>query len=82
MNTHSPLPAMPADLRNAVMTSYTTITDDGTICYVSDKVYRICSVCDTVYVGSVSSTALGGSLACPYCGVEATSPLRERRWLS
>lgn len=81
MNTHSPLPVMPADLRNAVMTSYTTITEDGTICYVSDKVHRACSACDTVYVGSVSSVALGGSPACPYCGVDATSPLPER-WLS
>ena len=81
MNTHSPLPVMPADLRNAVMTSYTSITEDGTICYVSDKVHRACSVCDTVYVGSVSCVELGGAHTCPYCGDNATIPLPER-WYS
>ena len=81
MNTHSPLPVMPADLRNAVMTSYTSITEDGTLCYVSDKVHRACSVCDTVYAGSVSCVALGGAHVCPYCGDIATAPLPER-WFS
>lgn len=81
MNTSSPLPAMPADLRNAVLCSYTAVTEDGTLCYVSDKVHRTCSECETVYAGSVSSVALGGSRACPYCGGNATSPLPER-WFS
>lgn len=81
MNTHSPLPALSADLRNAVLASYTTVTEDGTICYVSDKAHRACAACDTVYAGSISGVALGGSRACPYCGGSATSPLPER-WFS
>jgi len=81
MNTQSHQPAMPADLRNALLCSYTTITEDAMLCYVSDRVHRTCSVCETVYTGSLGGLATGSAYACPYCGGGATSPLPSR-WLS
>ena len=81
MNTHSALPAMPADLRNAVLSNYTTFSEDGTLCYVSDKVHRSCTLCGTVFSGSVSLMALGNGYACPYCGISASKPMPEN-WFS
>ncbi|KHK00405.1 hypothetical protein [Desulfovibrio sp. TomC] len=77
MNTHSGLPAMPADLRNAVLSNYTTFSEDGTLCYVSDKVHRSCTLCGTVFAGSISRMAIGDGYVCPYCGVSSSKPMPE-----
>ena len=80
MNTHSALPAMPADLRNAVLSHYTTFSEDGTLCYVADKVHRNCPDCGTVFTGSASRLILGGAPACPFCYSLASRPLRVAGW--
>ncbi len=80
MNTHSALPAMPADLRNAVLSHYTTFSEDGTLCYVADKVHRNCPDCGTVFTSSASRLAFGGGPACPFCRGLASTPLREAGW--
>jgi predicted RNA-binding Zn-ribbon protein involved in translation (DUF1610 family) len=80
MNTHSALPVLPADLRNAVLSNYTTFSEDGTLCYVSDKVHRSCTLCGTVFTGSVGALAQGSRYACPYCGAAASKPLPESWW--
>jgi hypothetical protein len=80
MNTHSGLPVIPADLRMAVLSNYTTFSEDGSLCYVSDKVHRNCAVCGTVFSGSATRLALGGGHACPFCRAEASKPLPEIWW--
>ena len=81
MNMDTTSPALSEDLCGAILSRYTTITEDGTLCFVSDKVYRACADCGTVYVGSACRTAFMGSSRCPYCGTDKTSPLTPK-WLS
>ena len=80
MNTHSPLPAMPTDLRNAVLSHYTTFSDDGTLCYVADKIHRNCPDCGTVFTGTASLLAFGVGHDCPFCRGKASRPLPESAW--
>jgi hypothetical protein len=51
------------------------VADDGTICFVSDKMHRHCSGCGTVYVDSACRTAFCGPKRCPYCGTNETTPI-------
>ena len=79
MQTNSTLPAFSGDLRGAVLSSYTNITEDGTICFVSDKVHRACDACGTVFAGSACRTAFAGPPACPYCGAAHCAPVSPER---
>ncbi|MHC1790950.1 hypothetical protein [Solidesulfovibrio sp.] len=81
MHTHASLPVLPADLRNAVLSNYTTIGENGTLCYVADRVHRSCGVCGTVFAGTASGLVLGGGQPCPFCGTAGAAPLPEG-WLS
>jgi len=79
MNMDSAFPAISDDLRGAVLSSYTSVTEDGTICFVSDRVHRTCAGCGTVFVGSACRAAFAGVTRCPYCGADETAPLVSRR---
>lgn len=80
MQTNSTLPAFSGDLRGAVLSSYANITEDGTICFVSDKVHRACAVCGTVFTGSACRTAFAGPPTCPYCGAPDCAPVMTERF--
>lgn len=75
MQTDSTLPAFSGDLRGAVLSNYANITEDGTICFVCDKIHRVCPSCGTVFASSVSRAAFAGPPACPYCGAAPCLPL-------
>jgi hypothetical protein len=81
MNMDTTFPAFSEDLCGAVLSSYTSVTEDGTICFVSDKVHRACAECGTVFVGSAVRAVFAGPDRCPYCGTHETAPLRPM-WLS
>jgi hypothetical protein len=49
--------------------------EDGTICFVSDKVHRVCANCGTVFTVSACLVGLFGPGDCPYCGGGETSPI-------
>jgi len=75
MNTNSTLPAFSGDLRGAVLSSYANVAEDGTICFVSDKIYRACDACGTVFAGSAYRTPFSGPPACPFCGGPDCAPI-------
>jgi len=81
MNTSTTLPVFSADLRGAVLSSYADVAEDGTICFVSDKVHRACAACGTVFAGSACWAAFAGPPPCPYCGGPKSAPVAPR-WLS
>lgn len=81
MNTSTTLPVFSADLRGAVLSSYANVAEDGTICFVSDKVHRACEACGTVFVGSACRAAFAGPPSCPYCGGPRSAPVAPG-WLS
>ncbi len=81
MLADSTLPAFSADIRGAVLSSYANVAEDGTICFVSDKVHRACAACGTVFVDSACRAAFSGPPACPYCGGARSAPIPPR-WLS
>ena len=80
MNMDTTFPALSDDLRGAVLSSYTNVADDGTLCFISDKQPRTCPDCGTVFVGSACGAVLPGLKRCPYCGEDATQPLAPRRF--
>ncbi len=65
----------------ALSGGYANVAEDGTICFVSDRVYRSCPACDTVFVGSAFRSAFFGPDRCPYCRTAATAPMAQG-WLS
>ncbi|WP_428563428.1 MAG: hypothetical protein ACP59X_00175 [Solidesulfovibrio sp. DCME] len=79
MQTQSNLPAFSNDISSAVLSSYANIAEDGTICFVSDKIYRACDVCGTVFVGSAYRAAFAGPPTCPFCGALACAPVVRGR---
>lgn len=81
MHTHSSLPVLPVELRNAVLSNYTTVGENGALCYVSDRVHRACEHCGTVFSGTASGLVFGGGQACPFCGGTGSAPMSEG-WLS
>lgn len=79
MNMPATLPVLPAAIQDAALSGYANVAEDGTLCFVSDKIYRTCGACGTVFVGSACRAAFAGPPACPYCGQGASSPLPARR---
>ncbi len=77
MNTNATLPAFSGDLRGAVLSSYANVAEDGTICFVSDKVHRACAACGTVFAGSACRAAFAGPPSCPFCGGADCGPIRQ-----
>jgi len=75
MDRNASSPVMPTDVLGAVLSSYTNVAEDGTICFVSDKIYRICRACNTIFTDSASRSAFAGAPTCPYCGLPAAEPL-------
>lgn len=64
-----------APLRQALLAGFVNVAEDGTLCFVSDRMYRSCPACGTVFAGSVWHTAMAGPQACPFCGRSASTPL-------
>ncbi|UJX43286.1 hypothetical protein K9F62_03110 [Desulfovibrio sp. JY] len=62
-------------MRLAGLGVYANVAEDGTICFVSDKTYRQCVGCGTVF--SVSGYLMGliGVGKCPFCGDIETIPV-------
>lgn len=56
---------------------YANVADDNTICFVSDKTFRQCAECGTVF--SVSGYLMGliGVGKCPFCGCHTTTIIKE-----
>lgn len=81
MPANSTHPVFSADLRGAVLSSYANVAEDGTLCFVSDKVHRACAACGTVFVDSACRAAFAGPPACPYCGDGPSAPVQPR-WVS
>ena len=79
MHTNASLPVFPAEIGGATLSHYANVTEDGTLCFVSDKVYRACPDCGTVFAGSACRAAFGGPPACPYCGEFQSRPVRDGR---
>lgn len=79
MNTDTTLSAFSDAVRGAILSGYADVAEDGTLCFVSDKVYRACPDCGTVFAGSAARAALAGPGRCPYCGRRKTAPLAARR---
>ncbi|MGE4539070.1 MAG: hypothetical protein AB7D37_18540 [Desulfovibrio sp.] len=77
--TNTSLPVFPASIGGATLSHYASVTEDGTLCFVSDRVYRACPDCGTVFAGSAYRTAFDGPPACPYCGEPQSRPLPPRR---
>ncbi len=63
-----------AGLRQALLAGFVNVAEDTTLCFVSDKMYRTCPACGTVFVGSAWRAALVGPQPCPFCGLSATAP--------
>lgn len=62
-------------LRQALLAGCINVAEDGTLCFVSDRVYRTCPACGTVFTGSLWRSALTGAQGCPFCGGAATTPI-------
>lgn len=77
--TNTTQPVFPAPIGSANLSQYASVTDDGTLCFVSDKVYRACPDCGTVFAGSAYRTAFAGPPACPFCGAPASRPVPTGR---
>ncbi len=77
---HTTQPVLSADLRGAVLSSYTNVAEDGTICFVSDKIHRVCPVCGTIFDGSACGSAFAGAPACPFCGGGNCPPVIREHW--
>jgi len=62
MNTNAIMTTETAtSLHQALAAGCINVTEDGTLCFVSDRVYRACPTCGTVFVGSAWRAALTGS---------------------
>lgn len=61
-------------LRDALLAGCVNVAEDGSLCFVSDRLFRTCPSCGTVFVGSAWKTALTGAQACPFCGQDGTRP--------
>jgi len=64
-----------AAMRLAGLGVYANVADDNTICFVSDKVHRVCSACGTVFTASACLVGLFGPGRCPFCGRRETSTI-------
>jgi len=64
-----------AGLRDALLAGFVNVAEDGTLCFVSDRMYRTCPGCGTVFTGSAWRSALVGPQQCPFCGQSGTRPL-------
>lgn len=62
-------------MRLAGLGVYANVAEDGTICFVSDRSYRMCTACGTVFVVSAWLTGLAGVGKCPFCGQGHTVPM-------
>jgi len=82
MNMNTSCPVIPGELRGAALSNFTTIAEDGSICFSSDKMHRTCPDCGTVFDGSLCMAAMAGAPACPFCGEHRTAPMPVAGWLS
>lgn len=62
-------------LTGALLSRFATPAEDGTLCFVSDRVHRFCPVCGTIFLGSAWRAAVAGPECCPYCGRPGSRPL-------
>ena len=79
MHTDTHLPSLAPSIAGAPLSHYASVTEDGTLCFVSDKVYRSCPDCGTVFAGSAFRTAFEGAPVCPYCGETRSTPVGSVR---
>jgi hypothetical protein len=75
MHDNAMAPETGAALRDALLAGCVNVTEDGTLCFVSDRLYRTCPACGTVFTGSAWKAALFAGQACPFCGRIGTRPL-------
>jgi predicted RNA-binding Zn-ribbon protein involved in translation (DUF1610 family) len=75
MNANATTSMAPDGLRGALLAGFVNVAEDGTLCFVSDRMHRTCPDCGTVFVGSAWRVALSGPQACPFCGLTGTVPL-------
>ncbi|MFU2208168.1 hypothetical protein [Solidesulfovibrio sp. C21] len=64
-------------MRLAGLGVYANVAEDGTLCFVSDKTYRQCAGCGTVFSVPGYLMGLVGVGKCPFCGCDKTIPLKE-----
>ncbi len=82
MNMSTSCPVIPGELRGAALSDFTSIAEDSSLCFVSDKLHRSCPECGTVFDGSLTLAALAAAQPCPYCGGRHTRPVPARGWVS
>jgi len=75
MNMETSVSPALGPLSGALLSGFVNVAEDGTLCFVSDRVHRVCPQCGTVFVGSAWRVALTGPERCPYCGRPGTRPL-------
>lgn len=66
-----------AAVRLAGLGPYVDLGDDVTLCFISNRAYRTCSDCGTVFV--VSTWGGAGAGRCPFCRGAMTRPAREEQ---
>ena len=79
MHANTSLPVFSAAIGGATFSHFINVTEDGTLCFVSDKVYRACPDCGTVFAGSACRAAFAGPPLCPYCGETRSRPIPRER---
>jgi hypothetical protein len=75
MNTDTTASCPRDGLHGALLSGFVNVAEDGSLCFVSDRMYRACPHCGTVFVGSAWRVALAGPQGCPFCGREGTVPM-------
>lgn len=78
MHTDGAVSASIGPLAGGLFASFANLADDGTLCFVSDKLHRACPACGTVFTGSAWRAATTGSEPCPFCGWAGTRPMVGR----
>jgi len=63
------------DLQGALLSGFVNVAEDGSLCFISDRVYRACPHCGTVFVGSAWRVVLASPQRCPFCGRPGTAPI-------
>ena len=79
MPTETSVSASIGPLTGALLGSLANVAEDGSLCFVSDKLYRVCPGCGTVFTGSAWRVAMTGPENCPFCGGTGTRPIRGLR---
>lgn len=75
MSMESSVTAATGPVPGALLTSFANVAEDATLCFVSDRVHRVCPTCGTVFRGSAWRAAVLGPESCPFCGRAGSRPL-------